>query len=219
MRGKYPSLTPYNYCASNPIILVDFVGDSVSMTFEAWKVQEQAFLSVFDKKKDKNPFSYDKTTHKMYFTGEKENHTYSDSQREIIDHYKSLCESQSYNVNVQVVNNNDPIETIDGTSSLSVQSATGITIDRGNSTADVYISSQPQYLEGDKIRIHPQKEDHQSITILHEIGGHAYYHSQGIHGNSNNELTTNFENLCRKIFLGKWGSNEIRKGSASYEHE
>jgi len=47
---------------------------------------------------------------------------------------------------------------------------------------------------------------------------HAYYHSLGIHGTSNNELTTNFENLCRKIFLGKWGSNEIRKGSASYEH-
>ena len=68
--------------------------------------------------------------------------------------------------------------------------------------------------------MHPQKEAHQSINILHEIGGHAYYFSQNIRGAENNRLTSEFENMCRTIFIGKYrmATQEIRQGESSENH-
>ena len=216
---KYPSISPYVYCAWSPVGLLDFCGDSITMTAEAWNVQRQAFLSVFDKKNENIPFAYDEASQKMSYTGKNENYQYSDTQDEIIEHYKSLCDNPIYNVNVQVAGNEQPILTSDGNISLAEQHAKGLTIDHRNGTADVYISNRPIFYQYDgKMMYSPQREDHQSIAILHEIGGHAYYYSQGIYGSKNNRLTTAFENRCRDIFKGKYGSREIRNGRALDEH-
>ena len=218
LMDKYSSISPYAYCAWDPVTLLDFWGDSITLTAEAWNVQQQAFLSVFEKKSENIPFAYDESSQKMSYIGKNESYLYSDTQNEIIEHYKSLCENPSYNVSVQVVDNNLPIFTTDGITSLAKEFAKGLTIDHKNGTADVYISNRPIYQYDGKERYSPQKEDHQSIAILHEIGGHAYYNSQGIYGSRNNRLTTYFENRCRDIFKGKYGSREIRNGRALNEH-
>ena len=218
MSDKYPSISPYAYCAWNPLKLVDPDGDTISMSRESWLVQEQAFLSVFDKKKENSPFAYDEATSQMYYTGGNDSYQYSEAQNTIIDNYKSLCESE-YHAKVHVVDNDQKIMTTNGATTLSEESlALGMTVNHGDNTADIYISSHPLYKLNGKIMRHPQKEDYQSIAILHEIGGHAYNFSRGITGDLNRSNTTDFENLCRSIFRGKYGSQEIRRGKASDKH-
>ena len=217
MADKYPSISPYAYCAWNPIKLVDPNGDTISMSREAWLVQKQAFLSVFDNKKENIPFAYDEATSQMYYIGGNDSHQYSEAQNTIIDNYKSLCESK-YHAKVHVVDNNQEIMTTKGSTTLYKGFSTGMTVDHGNNTADIYISSHPLYKLNGKIMRHPQKEDYQSIAILHEIGGHAFNYSHGITGDLNRSNTTDFENLCRSIFRGKYGSQEIRKGKSSEKH-
>ena len=199
--------------------LVDPSGDSITLSKEAWEIQKEAFLSVFDRNDSGIPFSYVEETQKMYYTGDNCGSNYSESQQKIIEHYKTLCDND-YNVIVHVVNNDDVIETTKGSTTLRKELAHGMTVDHGNNTADVYISKRPLYKYNGEIRMHPQTEAHQSISILHEVGGHAYYHSQNIHGEENNRLTTDFENMCRNIFIGKYhmATREIRQGRASDNH-
>jgi RHS repeat-associated protein len=213
MFEKYFWMTPYAYCANNPVKYVDPSGDSLTMTKEAWQVQLQAFKSVFDNKLEIIPFSYDEKTGKVIYTEKETEYTYSEEQKIIIEHYKSLCCDENYNVNVQVVDNDYKINE----TTLKERFATGLINNYGNG-ANVYISRNPLYKLDGILRECPQREDNQSISILHEVGGHAYYHSQNIHGEKNNSLTTDFENLCRSIFKGKYGSREIRRGKASPFH-
>ena len=86
----------------------------------------------------------------------------------------------------------------------------GVINEKGNG-ADVYISRNPLYRLNEILTECPQREDNQSIAILHEIGGHAYYYSQGYIKKENDDLTTAFEGKCRKNFYGKYGSREIRR--------
>jgi hypothetical protein len=219
MSDKYPSISPYAYCAWNPVKLVDPDGDSISLSKEAWNVMKEAFLSVFNRDEKIIPFSYNEKTQKMYYLGDNSSYNYSETQKEIIEHFKSLCGSD-YNITVQIVNNDDIIKIANGSITLRKEIAHGITVDHGNNTADVYISKRPLYKYDGEIRMHPQTEAYQSITSLHEIGGHAYYYSQNIRGGENNRLTSEFENMCRDIFIGKnhLATKEIRQGRASENH-
>ena len=214
MADKYPSLSPYAYCGWNPIKLVDPNGDSITMSSDAWKIQLQAFKSVFDKKDEKIPFSYDEQTQKMYYTGINENYVYSDQQKEIIEHYKSLCEDPNFNIHVQIVDNDFKIPTSNGGTSLLIEFANGLIV-RNENFANVYISNRPMYREEGELKFHPQIEDYQSIAILHEIGGHAYNYSKNIVGKQNNKNTTDFEDLCRSVFRGKYGMSGIRREKAT----
>ncbi|MBP5562911.1 MAG: hypothetical protein J6X51_02620 [Bacteroidales bacterium] len=98
----------------------------------------------------------------------------------------------------------------------------GVTIRSGN-TARVFISAKPLYLREKDGAIRPRqfREAYQTLSIMHEIGGHAYYFSKMIEGQENWEKTTWFENLIRGIFRGKHGiceTLEIRNGKASEGH-
>lgn len=216
---KYPFISPYAYCAWNPIKLTDPSGDTISLSPEAWAIKKEAFLSVFDRTEKKIPFSYDKETQRMSYTGENGDYNYSDTQKEIIEHYKKLCEGD-YNVTVQVVDNDDFIKTPKGGTTLEKEFSMGVTVPTGDKSANVYISRFPLYKCGGEIIRRPLRDVYQSIAILHEIGGHAYYNSQKIYGADNNEQTRVFENACRDIFTAAYsrGTKAIREGRASYEH-
>ncbi len=216
---KYPTISPYTYCAWNPLRLIDPSGDTITLSREAWLVQREAFLTVFDRDEKKVPFSYDKTTQRLSFTGETGDYDYSNTQKEIIEHYKSLCESD-YNVTVQVVKNDEIIKTSKGYTTLDKDFATGMTVKTGERSANVYISRNPLYEYGGERMRRPFRDCYQSISILHEVGGHAYYNSQRIFGAENNRMTTIFENACRDIFTASYsrGTKEIRRGRASDEH-
>ena len=174
---------------------------------------------MFDRDEKKIPFSYDNETKRMSYTGENGDYGFSDTQKEVIEHYRTLCE-KDYNVSVQVVNNDEFIETSKGRTTLEKEFAMGMTVPTGEKSANVYISKFPLYLFNGKVARRPLRDVYQSIAIIHEIGGHAYYNSQEKYGAENNELTRVFENACRDIFTASYsrGTNEIRKGRASYEH-
>ncbi|MBR2959007.1 MAG: hypothetical protein IKC19_05195 [Bacteroidales bacterium] len=216
---KYPFISPYAYCAWNPIKMIDPTGDTITLSPESWAIQKEAFLSVFDRDEKKIPFSYDNETKRMSYTGENGDYGFSDTQKEVIEHYRTLCE-KDYNVSVQVVNNDEFIETSKGRTTLEKEFAMGMTVPTGEKSANVYISKFPLYLFNGKVARRPLRDVYQSIAIIHEIGGHAYYNSQEKYGAENNELTRVFENACRDIFTASYsrGTNEIRKGRASYEH-
>ncbi|MCR4828528.1 MAG: hypothetical protein K5864_03595 [Bacteroidales bacterium] len=216
---RYPNRSPYVYCAWNPIKLIDPSGDTIILSKEAWVVQKEAFLSEFDRKEENIPFSYDEETMKMYYTEKNSGYSYSETQNEIIDHYKTLCEN-NYIVMVHVFDNNEVIKTTERTTTLGQEFAHGMTVHHSNNTADVYISKRPLLKKDGVVKNHPQTEAHQSIAILHEIGGHAFYHSQNVHGRENDRLTSEFENRCRDIFRGKYcfATKEIRQGRSSEIH-
>lgn len=151
--------------------------------------------------------------------GENGDYRFSDTQKEVIKHYRILCE-KDYNVSVQVANNDEFIKTSKGRTTLKKEFAMGMTVPTGEKSANVYISKYPIYQLDGMIRRRPLRDVYQSIAILHEIGGHAYYYSQKIFGAENYELTRVFENACRDIFTAAYsrGTKEIRNRRASYEH-
>ncbi len=216
---KYPFISPYAYCAWSPIKHTDPTGDTITLSLEAWRIQKEAFLSVFDRDKKKIPFSYDRSTQRLSYTGENSDYNYSETQKVIIEHYKVLCEGD-YNVSVQIVNNNEIIKTPKRRTTLEIEFSMGITVPIGERSASVYISRYPLYRISGRNARRPLRDVYQSIAILHEIGGHAYYYSQKIYGSENNEQTRVFENACRDIFTASYsrGTKVIRNGRASYEH-
>ena len=217
--SKYPSISPYAYCAWNPLKLIDPTGDTITLTHAAWAIQKEAFMSVFDRNEKIRPFSYNNATQRMSYIEENKSQGYSDTQKEIIEHYKALCEG-NYNISVQVVSNDELLKTNKGKTTLEKEFAMGMTALDVEKGANVYISRCPLYNYGGKATRRPLRDVYQSIAILHEIGGHAYYYSQNIFGDENNEQTRVFENACRDIFTASYprGTKEVRKGRASYEH-
>jgi len=224
MADKYPALSPYNYCAWNPLVYFDRNGDSITLTREAWAVLTQAFWSTFDGKMERVPFSYDYETGRLLYTPLSDDFKYSNEEQIIIDHFSSLCTTDKYYVEVDVIRN-DFYYYADGKLSCLHDGdniASGVTIHTDN-TARVFISAEPLYRrkKDGEIRPQPYLEAYQTLSIMHEIGGHAYYHSQEIHGQRNNKLTSQFENLVRRIFKGRHGlleTMEINSGKASEEH-
>ena len=221
MSDKYPSLSAYNYCAWNPVMLVDPDGREIETTEEGWKIISAALVATLGKN---HPFSWNKETGKVEFDGKADLTGFKkDTQKEIIDKYKTLVEKKDFNVNVQVKGNDEEIQDQNGgITTLRQQEARGLTVlSADGKSANVYISEEPLYKQDGKWFVNPQKQDEQGITSLHEIGGHAYYFSQGIYntgpnGKENNRLTSEFEGHARQVFKGKNLTNYIKKQPITY---
>lgn len=54
MSDKYPNMSPYNYCANNPVILVDLDGSEIDPTSQGAKIAKSA-ATEFLKDSSKNP--------------------------------------------------------------------------------------------------------------------------------------------------------------------
>ena len=213
LSDKYPSMSPYMYCAGNPVILVDPDGREVVPSEEAWGVINGGLKATL---KENNPFYLYKKTGRMEFDKNKKLGELCSTQQEIIDKYKSLIENDDISVNVDLVDNDFKFDSPKGITSLSKEFAEGATVlsgktDEGKTLINVYISKNPMYNDRGTLKSHPQREDVQGITSLHEIGGHAYYFSQKIYGYENNLKTEAFERRARDIYRGKHLPNYIKK--------
>jgi len=221
MSDKYPSLSPYNYCAWNPVMLVDPDGRDIETTEEGWKIISRAFEATLGKN---HPFSWNKETGKVEFDKNADLSDFkNEAQKEIIDHYKSLATDESFKANVQVVGNDQEFTGLNGESTtLRKQDARGITVlSSDGKSANVYLSSEPLYKLDGKLTVSPQRLNEQGITSIHEIGGHAYYYQQGItnsgsNGSENNRLTSEFEGRVRPIYNSLYQKNYIRKQPITY---
>ena len=62
------------------------------------------------------------------------------------------------------------------------------------------------------LNVDPMADKYPSIS--------PYYYSQNIRGGENNRLTSELENMCRDIFIGKYhlATKEIRQGRSSENH-
>ena len=228
MADKYPSISPYSYCGWNPINSVDLNGDSITLSSQAWEALKYAFSSTFKGGMKNVPFSYNSKDGKLLYEP-MEGNKYSTEEQTIIDHFSSLCTNESYNVSVQVVDNDIYYQaTIDGQNTMQSlfdeeeqKVSLGVTINHTDySCARVYISSQPLEVRRGKITRRKYSKAYQALAIMHEIGGHAYCYSQKIYGQTNNTMTENFENMVRGMFRtnDRLETLEIRSGKASNKH-
>ena len=212
LADKYPSISPYAYCAWNPLNSVDLNGDSITLSRQAWEILKYAFSSTFNGGLDNVPFSYNSESGKLLYAP-KEGVEYSAEEQTIIDHFSSLSTNESYDVSVHVVDNDFYYHVNDGNENTlqgfvdekSKNVALGVTLNSRDSKgvpsgARVYISSQPLDSKRGKITKRKYSKAYQALAIMHEIGGHAYCFSQRITGDANNTMTENFENMVRGMF-------------------
>jgi len=212
LSDKYPSLSPYAYCALNPVMLVDPDGREIWTTSEGWAVMENAFNSTLGEKN--NPFTFNSETGKVEFDGNKKIGKLNDKQQEIVDRYKSLADDKSFKVDVNVVDNDQKLDLGNGEmKSLKDNGWNGAAVPSADGKqTSVYISKEPFYKDpaNGNFSKNPQTEDMQGIISIHEIGGHAYGYQQKIFGNQNNNQTEIFEGRVRSIYESKYIKNYIK---------
>ena len=213
---KYPFISPYAYCAWNPIRLTDPNGDSIALSEKEWKVMENAIRSTLiqNNKKVANPFYYKDGY--VHYDESVSYDTDNEKLQEIHDHLKELTINETYKVIVELVDNDTEFDAVDESgqwakTTLRNEESYGFSQPNNekNTGCRVYISNHPQRIDGS---YHPPKDDYMSITFLHEVGGHAYYFSNSIYGSSNNRNTEAFEQTCRAVFKGLFGNTDIRCG-------
>ena len=213
---KYPFISPYAYCAWNPIRLTDPNGDSIALTEKEWKVMENAIKSTLLQKNKNvtNPFYYKNGY--VHYDESISYETDDEKLQEIHDHLKELTTKKTYKVVVELVDNDTEFDAVneDGQwtkTTLRKEGAYGFSQPNKdkNTGCHVYISNHPQRKDG---FYHPQKDDYMSITFLHEVGGHAYNYLNNIYGSANNRNTEAFEQICRDVFKGLFGSSDIHNG-------
>ena len=85
LADKYPSISPYAYCAWNPINCVDLNGDSITLSRQAWEIPKYAFSSTFNDVLGNVPFCYNSENGKLLYEPI-EGVEYSAGERTIIDH-------------------------------------------------------------------------------------------------------------------------------------
>ena len=222
MADKYPSISPYAYCAWNPLSFIDRNGDSITLSNQAWEILKYAFSSTFKGGMNNVPFSYNSEDGKLLYEPI-EGMEYSAEEQTIIDNFSSLCTNEVYHVDVEVIDNDFYYWEINNLKCLNDKDnlAIGVTINHPSvKRARCYISSNPLYTYGGKVTEKKYKEAYQALAIMHEVGGHAYYYSKKISGEKNGELTTTFENLIRSVYKGKsrGETREIRNGKALERH-
>ena len=225
MADKYPSISPYAYCAWNSLNNVDLNGDSITLSSQAWEILKYAFSATFKGGMENAPFSYNSESGRLMYEPI-EGVEYSAEEQTIIDRFSSLCTNESYDVSVQVVDNDFYYQARDDNGNTmqsfvdedSKNVAIGVTINNNDHPgARVYLSSQPLESKRGVITKRKYSKAYQALAIMHEIGGHAYLYSQKIYDKKNCTMTEEFENMVRSIFRtnDRWETLEIRSGKAA----
>ena len=213
--SKYPSISPYAYCAWNPLRLIDPNGDSIALSEKAWGIMEQAIKStLLQKNKNiKNPFYY-RDGHVHYDESISFN-TNDEKLQEIHNHFKELTTDKNYKVEVDLVSNDTKFDAVIDEewtqTTLKREGAYGFSQpnQEKNTGCLVYISNHPLHSDGTP---YAQSDDFMSLSFLHEVGGHAYNWKNNIYGSLNNRNTEWFERICRDVFKGKYGNSDVHNG-------
>ncbi len=225
MSDKYPSMSPYSYCAWNPMKLVDPDGREIVISEKDWEVLEFTLIQALGKDQ---PFFYDAATGTVRYDEAKmeayqfsENTKQGQRQSDILEHYKELSCNENFTVNVKIIGNDEKfhaiVDGVEGDYTLKSIGANGFCqLNQDGAGCTAYVSSMPLAKDNRK---YPQWEDHQAVSMNHEVGGHSYYYMLGLKGYENNKETTHFDNLYRKAFgKGAHGSGYAIRWSEAQCH-
>jgi RHS repeat-associated protein len=203
MSDKYPSISAYNYCMWNPVMLVDPDGRDIETDENTYKIIEKGLVAILG---SKNPFSLDGSKMKV---GEYNREDFNDTQLEVIDKFSALIEDKTV-VTVKSVGQNEPIAENDGNSLFQVgDGAAGITIPYSANNEivkqSVYIAVDPQRRETEngQTTITREKSWYSALTAIHEIAGHAFENrfNRSSGAEQRNRNVESFENRFRQIFM------------------
>lgn len=196
--------SPFVSMGNNPISNNDVLGDSIKTDKKGWDAIKGSLDATLQKS---NPFKFNDKLGTIDFDKNVDISKLDKNQKEIVDNFKSLVVDEKFNVELEVIPNDFKFLYNKEETTLKEQIARGVTISDNNGLVRVYISNAPLLSNG-KQEI--QKEDEQGITVLHELGGHAYFYQQGIRGSENNKRTEQFERKARDVYKGKYIKNYIK---------
>lgn len=206
--------------------LVDPDGREIIISKEDWRILEFSLIQTLG---EKHPFFYDESTGRVRYDNAKmESFQFSkkldkeQKQSDILEHYKELSCNESFSVNVKIIGNDEKfhaiVDGVEGDYTLKGIGANGFCqLNNDGNGCTAYISSMP--LDANNKR-YAQWEDHQAVTMHHELGGHSYYYMIGLRGKENNRETTKFDNNCRKAYgRGAHGSGYAIRMSEAKPHK
>jgi RHS repeat-associated protein len=208
--SSMPWQSPYCSMDNNPIWFNDVFGDSIKTDQKGFEAVKGGLDATLQKS---NPFTYNKEKGVIEFDKNVDISKLDDKQKEIVDNFKSVVEDEEFIVNVQVVENDKEFKGTEGKqTTLRKELATGVIVLRDENYADVFLSKDPLVRRDGELKPALQKEDEQGITVLHEIGGHAYFYSQNVYNKyENNSKTEQFERVARDSYKGKYLKDYIKK--------
>jgi RHS repeat-associated protein len=231
LSDKYPSLSPFTYCANNPIILFDPDGRHIETTEEAYSQIKQGLVATLG---NKNPFYRENECGEIkYNSFSREDFTCE--QLELVDMMVSLIDDDR-TTTITTAGPDDPLPfgtfnkpNIGDGPLAGATSRDGLNVWLCNDPKQIGSVDNPEWYPNAPSNIYPKIEGFVDanrkiqplgINALHELG-HVYFDwfFPKMTPDQRNQETTNFETRIRSIYItGQNKGQPIYLGGHGLKH-